>query len=194
MLPFQVGFERLLTSHKCHCSHPVQIHDSKHPLSLVVMALGQWSPLQSEKSASLPRNGGPTWPENRSLSPFVHQGLSTAKPRSSHAICTLLPTFYPPVSTLHYLCFTMLPVSTLSTLHCASSIYIIYASLCLQYLHYLCFTMLPVSTLSMFHCAASIYIIYASLCCQYLHYLCFTVLPVSTLSVLHHIVPIDITS
>jgi len=118
------------------------------------------------------RNGGPTWPENCSLSPFVHQGLSVAKPRSSYAVCTLLPTSPCPAS------LTMLPVSTVSMLHYTASIYmyIICASLCCQYLHYLCFTMLPVSTLSVLHSAASMYIIYASLCCQCLHYLCFTTL------------------
>ena len=35
---------KLLTSHKCHCSHPVEIH--AHPLSTIVMALSQWSLLQ----------------------------------------------------------------------------------------------------------------------------------------------------
>ena len=40
---------KLLTSHRCHCSHPVQIHNSNH-----THFLGQWSPLLlSEKRAPL---------------------------------------------------------------------------------------------------------------------------------------------
>jgi len=46
---------KLLTLHKCHCSHPVHIHDSNHAhclmsLQNIVMVLpGQWSLLHTER-------------------------------------------------------------------------------------------------------------------------------------------------
>ena len=77
------------------CTH---LRLKSHPLSnelAIVTALGQWSPLQSEKIASLPEmealHGQKTVffkpvraQEERNGPPRVDQVLSTAKSRSSH--------------------------------------------------------------------------------------------------------------
>jgi len=64
------------------------------------------APTERENSLTT-RNGGPTWPEDRFLSPFVHmrrngpprddQGLSTSKPRSSHVTWGRVETRPPPL-------------------------------------------------------------------------------------------------
>jgi len=81
-----------------------------HPLSnelSVVMALGQWLPLQSKKRGSLPEMrsymaGQPfskpiCAKEERNGLPSADQGLFKAEPRDCHAVFTLhLPPPVPP--------------------------------------------------------------------------------------------------
>jgi len=99
---------KLLTWHKCHCSHPVHIHDSikLHPLSnelARVTALGQWSPLQSPSCqkwrpymATRLFSKPVRAQEERNGPPRADQGLSTAKPRSRHV--TWAQGWNPPTS------------------------------------------------------------------------------------------------
>jgi len=61
---------KLLTSHKCPYSHPVQIRDSNHTLRH-----GSW-PMTAcidQKESFSTRNGGPTCPKDCFLSPFIHR-------------------------------------------------------------------------------------------------------------------------
>ena len=89
---------KLLTSHKCHCCHPVHSWLKPHPLPnelSIVMALGQWLHLQSEKElhclkwrpymARRPFSKPIFAKEERAGPPSADQGLSIAKPRGSHA-------------------------------------------------------------------------------------------------------------
>ena len=72
---------KLLTSHKYHCSHPVQIQGSNHTHFLTSFWLqlhshGCWPIATStdrEKSFTA-RNGDTTCPENCFLKPFVQKG------------------------------------------------------------------------------------------------------------------------
>ena len=84
IFPLQVGFEASnLTQVPLQPSCP-HSRLKPHPLSnelAIVMALGQWLPLQSEKIASLPEKEAlRTWPEDHFLSPFVHRRREMAHP------------------------------------------------------------------------------------------------------------------
>jgi len=91
---------KLLTSHKCHSSHPVQICHSNCTHFLTSF---QWSPLLANghhyrlRKSFTARIGGPTWPEDCFLSKTVfflckggekwpNQELSIDESRNSHTI------------------------------------------------------------------------------------------------------------
>jgi len=78
---------KLLTSHKCRYSHPVQIHDSNHTCFLISFSrYSSWpmvTPTERE-NRFLARNGGPTWPEDLFLSQFVQRRSKMAHPGQLH--------------------------------------------------------------------------------------------------------------
>ena len=67
---------KLLTSHKCHCSHLVQFVTQTTPTFWRAFnSYSSWlivTPTDWEESFTA-RNGGPTWPECCFLSPFVQR-------------------------------------------------------------------------------------------------------------------------
>ena len=71
---------KLLTWHKCHCSHPVHIRDSNHTHCLTSLQESRLLANGHPYRALAARNGGPTWPEDRFLSPFVHRRREIAHP------------------------------------------------------------------------------------------------------------------
>jgi len=89
---------KLLTSHKCHCSHPVHIRDSNHTHCLTSLQksqlLANGRPNRARKylhcqkwrpyTARRPFSKLICAKEERNGPPSANQGLSTAKPRSSH--------------------------------------------------------------------------------------------------------------
>jgi len=101
---------KLPTSHKCNCSHPVQIHDTNHAHFLTSFQLSQpladgcpyrarkelhsekWRPYMTRRLFSKPICAK----KERSGPPRADQGLSTLEPRSSHTVCTL--QMHPPTS------------------------------------------------------------------------------------------------
>ena len=104
---------KLQTSQRCQCSHPVQIHDSNHTpciflWAFIVTALGQWSLLQYWARKELHWHKWKSYMARRPLSKPVgakeerngphsaDQGLSTANPRSSHAVCSFECIHPPP--------------------------------------------------------------------------------------------------
>ena len=94
------------TSPNCPCSHSVQIRHSNNTHSFsIVRALSQWPPMQTGKKASLSEMEATQGQkvvskiqakEERNGPPSANQALSTAKHRSSHAVCTL--RVHPPTS------------------------------------------------------------------------------------------------
>ena len=112
--PLQVGFEASNITQVSLQPSCARLWLKPHQLSdklAIVTARGQWSPLQSEKIASLPvmealmaRRPFPKpirAQEERNGPPSADQGLSTAKPRSSHV--TWAQCWNPPTSPCHTL-------------------------------------------------------------------------------------------
>ena len=84
------------------CTHSrLKSHPPSNELA-IVMALGQWLPLKSEKVASLPEMARRPFSkpiraqEERNGPPRFDQGLSTAKPKSSHVTWAEVETRPPP--------------------------------------------------------------------------------------------------
>ena len=70
---------KLLNSHKCHCSHPVHIHDSNHTHCLRHGSWPIFAPTEWENSFTA-RSGGPARPEDSFLSQFMQRRRETAHP------------------------------------------------------------------------------------------------------------------
>ena len=101
---------KLLTWHKCHCSHPVYIRDSNHTHCLTSLQLSRllangrpyrarkwphrqkWRPYMARRPFSKPVRAH----EERNGPPGDDQGLSTAKPGGTHV--TLAQGWNPPTS------------------------------------------------------------------------------------------------
>ena len=88
--------------HTCPCSYPVQIHTSNHTLNneiAIVSVFGQQPSVQTAKNlqcyivykARKPNHAQ----EERNNLPSANYGLSKAKPRHGHAVCTL--QVHPPI-------------------------------------------------------------------------------------------------
>ena len=88
-MPVLLGGLTLKTSSNYYCSHSLQIRDSNHTYLLtIVMALGQWLPMQTEKKSIIVRNGGPTTPEG---SRFMQNRRKMAHPVPSKAFLQTSP-------------------------------------------------------------------------------------------------------
>ena len=82
---------KLLSSHKCYCSHPLEICDSNHTHFLSAFNSHSSLPMVGTTDQEKSRNGGPTWPEDCFLSPFVQRRRATAHPVPTKGLPQLSP-------------------------------------------------------------------------------------------------------
>ena len=87
----QDGCNVTCRSFKAHLKWKYEPHPLSNKLA-VVLALGQWSPLQRENRLTA-RNGGPTciWPEHHFLSSFVQRRREMAHPVLAKGFLRLSP-------------------------------------------------------------------------------------------------------